>query len=474
MTKQQLKLLLKQLENPTLKAIDLSLGRIQRFLAAHENPQDKIANIIHIAGTNGKGSTLAFLAAIIAEHGYSYNKYISPHLVDFNERIELAGEYISDDYVYKLLLGIYNQQGDYPLTFFEAVTAAAFLAFAQYPAQFTLLETGLGGRFDATNVITSPICTIITPISLDHQAQLGNTIDKIAFEKAGIIKPETPLIVAPQDKAAMEVISKRGKEMHSPIYRYGYEWHIEYNQNADNGNDNYLLYNKHKIKLANLALQGEHQIINAATAAMAYLVVAENNDRVNGNCSADINKSEITKIESSFAHAKWPARLQEIKQGGAHQLLAEQFENNQLENKHQTQHDFTLIVDGGHNEAAGKAIADWLEGWQAANLHSNIYIITAMRSSKNHSAFLQHIIPYANYFCATEISDEPATIPAEQLAATAQNISAGKAIIIATEANITDSLAHIANIIRNDNSSSQQSLILICGSLYLAGEVLSM
>src|SRR5690348_10859423 len=206
------------------KLIDLSLGRIERLLAALGNPQDKLPPVVHVAGTKGKGSTVATMRACLEAAGYRVHAYISPHLVRFHERIRLAGRLIDEEALIALLEECERANRDAPITFFEITTAAAFLAFARTPADIVLLEVGLGGRLDATNVVRRPAVTAIAPVSLDHQAFLGDTVAAIAGEKAGILKPGTVGVIAPQPGEAEAVIDARAAAIAAPLYRAGREW----------------------------------------------------------------------------------------------------------------------------------------------------------------------------------------------------------------------------------------------------------
>ncbi len=208
------------------KIIDLTLDRMWRILAALGDPQNAVPPVIHIAGTNGKGSTLAFIRAGIEEAGKSAHAYTSPHLARFHERIRLAGTLIDEAHLSEILDECLAANGPDPITYFEITTAAAFLAFSRTGADYTLLEVGLGGRLDATNVIDRPALSIITPVDLDHQQYLGDTISDIASEKAGIIKRGCPVVIAPQHERAMEVIEARAERLGAPIYAYGQHWHV--------------------------------------------------------------------------------------------------------------------------------------------------------------------------------------------------------------------------------------------------------
>ena len=256
------------------KLIDLSLGRVEGLLAALGNPQDRLPPVVHIAGTNGKGSTLATLRACLEAGGWSVHAYTSPHLVRFHERIRLAGKLIEEQRLVDLLEECERANRGAPITYFEITTAAALLAFARTPADYVLLETGLGGRLDATNVVRRPAATAITPISLDHQGFLGDTIAAIAGEKAGIIKPGSPAVIGPQPPEAARVFDARGGEIGTPLLRFGREWRCE----ADHDGMRYQ-GPRWRLDLPRPSLLGAHQIVNAGTAIACLEQLPESDDR---------------------------------------------------------------------------------------------------------------------------------------------------------------------------------------------------
>ena len=292
-------MVLARLEQLHPKQIDLSLGRIERLLAALGNPQDRLPPVIHVAGTNGKGSTVATLRACLEAGGYRVHAYTSPHLVRFNERIRLAGRLIDEDRLVELLEECERANQGAPITFFEITTAAAFLAFARVPADFVLLETGLGGRLDATNVVRRPAVTAITPISLDHQAFLGDTIAAIAGEKAGILKPGAPAVIGPQPpkrppssrpappssaRRSIALAANGGATATDGGMRYqGRRWRFD-------------------LPLPSLA--GAHQIANAGTAIACLEQLA----------GLDIGRETIAQ---GLRQIDWPARLQRLARGSA-------------------------------------------------------------------------------------------------------------------------------------------------------------
>lgn len=285
---------------------DFSLDRIKSFLNKLGNPEKKMPPIIHIAGTNGKGSTLAFIRHIMQAAGYKVHAYTSPHLVNFNERIVIAGSYIDDNELYSLLEECRAVIAEQPITLFEAATIAAFLAFSRHKADITLVEVGMGGRLDATNVIDSPILTIITSIALDHMEYLGPTIEIIAGEKAGIMKPNVPCVIAPQEKSIMNTLEYHAINKKSPLYRGGFEWNCKKKNNK-------MVFQSaiQSIEFPLPSLKGDHQIINAGNAIAACSILS-------GKYGFDIGEEDIT---SGLQCTYWPARLERIKEGNLISLL---------------------------------------------------------------------------------------------------------------------------------------------------------
>ena len=303
--------LLAGLNNPALPWIDLSLARMEKLLAALGDPQKRLPPVIHVAGTNGKGSTIAYLRAIYEAAGYQVHVYTSPHLVRFNERIVLAGEEISDALLEQYLQRVADKAvAECACTYFEATTVAAFLAFAERPADILLLEVGLGGRKDATNVAENVVASIITPIGIDHKDFLGDTVDKIAAEKAGILRASVPCITAPQVPEAMEVLAEKAAALGAPLHRAPTRW-----------------------EGVAPALPGEHQRLNAALAAEVAAVLAER---------FPVTKAQLAQ---GIAHARWPARLQRL----AHGPLVAGWGTRGA-----------VMLDGGHNAHAAAALAAWI------------------------------------------------------------------------------------------------------------------
>jgi dihydrofolate synthase / folylpolyglutamate synthase len=306
------------------KKIDLTLGRVERLLAALGNPQDKLPPVIHVAGTNGKGSTVATMRACLEAAEYRVHAYTSPHLVRFHERIRIAGALIDEDALLAALDECERANRGAPITFFEITTAAAFLAFARAPADIVLLETGLGGRLDATNVIRHPATTAITPISLDHQAFLGDTIAAIAGEKAGILKQGAPAVIGPQPDEAAAVIESRALAIGAPLYRWHREWRCE----AFGPGMRYE-GEKWRLDLPPSSLPGAHQIGNAGI-ALACL------ERLDGfSLSQEALAAGLRRID-------WPARMQRLTRGPLAEILPPGWE---------------AWLDGGHNPGAGQVLA---------------------------------------------------------------------------------------------------------------------
>ncbi len=403
------------------KVIDLSLDRMHRLLAALGHPERRIPPVIHIAGTNGKGSTQAMIRAGLEAGGARVHAYTSPHLARFHERIRLAGELIAEDLLAATLEECEAANDGQPITFFEITTAAGFLAFSRVPADYTLLEVGLGGRLDATNVIDDPRLTIITPVSIDHTQYLGETLHEIAGEKAGILKRRVPAIIAPQEEPALEVIEARAERLGAPLLVAGQHWSVARERDSLVFQDENGLLD---LPLPNLP--GPHQITNAGTAlaALRHLGV-----------SPDQARTAVTRAE-------WPARMQRLKQGPLLEAAGAAAE---------------LWLDGGHNPAGGQAVAATL----AAMPRRATWLVCGMLNTKDVTGYMRPLADQVDGLIAIPIPGEPNTLPAE---ATAQ---------AAREAGIDARTSETAEAaIREIASASPQSRILICGSLYLAGRVL--
>ena len=415
------------------KTIDLSLGRVETLLARLGSPQDALPPVIHVAGTNGKGSTIAFLQSILEAAGHRIHCFTSPHLVRFHERIALAGpdgaEPIAEDGLADILTRAETANAGDPITFFEITTAAAMLAFAEAPADFLLLETGLGGRLDATNVVASPALTIITPISIDHTQFLGDTIEKIAFEKAGILKSGTTCVVAPQDPAAMAVIEARAEEVGAPLYASGREWDAFEQQGR-------LIYQTESglLDLPLPRLTGRHQIANAGTAIAASQQIFS-------------GRLPSTALETGLTEASWPGRLQRIVTGPLHRDVVPGTE---------------IWLDGGHNLAAAETLARTMAELEE-RAPRPLHLITGMMSNKDAAGFFRAFQGLASWIGTVAIPGEKNAWEALALADEARAIG----LTAESAASVEAALA-----LSRSRSGAEPVRVLICGSLYLAGHVL--
>lgn len=418
---------LKRLEKLHPEVIDLSLDRIERLLVTLDHPEKKLPPVIHVAGTNGKGSTIAFLRAFYEAAGYRVHVYTSPHLVHFAERIRLAGALINDTELVALLKECERRNNEEPITFFEATTAAAFLAFSRVPADILLLETGMGGRLDATNVIEHPLLTVMTPLSLDHQQYLGNSLEMIAGEKAAIMKKDTPCITAVQPAPARGVIQARASVLAIDLWCDGENWTCR----IEDGCLHYHGPEEHWV-LPPPVLPGIHQIANAGLA----LACVERLQKRFPVTSAD--------LERGMSSVTWPARLQQLRNGPLVDSVPSGWE---------------LWLDGGHNPAAGEILAQQASQWNDRPL----YLVFGMLRTKDATGFLAPLAPYVDGLRAVPIPGEPLALTAEE--------AVGHARMHA----ITDSMiaSDVAMAVRSlSAASSRPGRILICGSLYLAGTVL--
>jgi dihydrofolate synthase/folylpolyglutamate synthase len=402
------------------KIIDLTLDRVWRLLDALDHPERTMPPVIHIAGTNGKGSTQAMIRAGLEAAGHSVHAYTSPHLARFHERIRLAGDLITEAHLTEVLDECYRANDGADITYFEITTCAALLAFARTPADYTLLEVGLGGRLDATNVVDQPELTIITPVSMDHEQYLGDTIAKIAGEKAGIIKRGVPCIVGPQHDDALAVIEARAERLGAPILAHGQHWHV--------GEDRGRLVYQDETGLLDLDLPnlpGAHQIQNVgmALAALRHLNMPD--------CAFD----------GATRKAVWPARMQHLV-GTALNTLAPNID---------------LWLDGGHNPAAGQALAAHLGSLPARPTH----LICGMLNTKDVSGYLSPLAHVADGLIAVSIPGETNTLTAAETAEAANAVG--------LPANSADS---VATALTDIAETTPHARVLICGSLYLAGHVL--
>jgi dihydrofolate synthase/folylpolyglutamate synthase len=403
------------------KLIDLTLDRMWRILDALGHPERDLPPVVHIAGTNGKGSTLAMIRAGLEGAGLGVHAYTSPHLVRFHERIRLAGELIEEEALSDILDRCLAANGPDAITYFEITTAAAFVAFAETPADMTLLEVGLGGRLDATNVVEAPRLTVITPVDMDHQQFLGDTLADIAAEKAGIIKRGVPVVVGRQSDAVLEVIEARAERLGAPVLAHGQHWHVWEERGRLVFQDETGL-----LDLPLPALPGAHQIENAGTALAAM--------RTLGHSEA--------ACEAAMLNAVWPARMQRLRRGP----LVEAAPGAEL------------WLDGGHNPHAASAIADHMRSLP----DRPTYLVCGMLNTKDVAGFMRPFAGIARHLWAVSIPGQKATLTAAETAGFAR-----EAGIEASEAeHVNAAVADIARI-------APGARILICGSLYFAGEVLA-
>ncbi len=422
--------------------IEFGLKRVYDLLERIGNPHLNLPPVIHAAGTNGKGSTLAFLQAILEENNYLVHKYISPHLVNFNERIVIAGKEIEDDFLNECLLICKKASEKSPkiaVTYFEGITVAAFLAFSLKKADILLLETGMGGELDATNVLSQVLCSIITPISFDHQGFLGNSIEQIASAKAGIIKKNCSVVSIQNDEKALEVITKTAKNLNSPLK-------IIKNNKDNFQNCDFLIKNEENSQFWHLIdknsqeryvflkpnLIGDHQLQNASLAIVALL----------SQKYFKINQSLISK---ALSKAQWPARLQKIYSGKFYQKLPKNCE---------------IYLDGSHNIAGAETIDDFLSKQKG----KKIIVIMAMLNDKDCSQFIKVIASKIDFFISCEIFDEEKSLKSQEIA----KIAKERGVL---NVKISQNLEQVFKII-TEQEINEDYLVLVCGSLYFAGEFL--
>jgi dihydrofolate synthase / folylpolyglutamate synthase len=411
------------------KRIDLSLDRVQRLLAALGNPERKLPPVIHVAGTNGKGSTIAFLRAILEAAGLRVHVYTSPHLVRFNERFRLAGALASDQELAVTLEECESVNAGEPITVFEIATAAGLLLFSRHPADVLLMEVGLGGRLDATNVVDKPLATIVTPISIDHTDFLGDTLEKIAAEKAGIFKPGVPALIAAQNRDVLAVLERRAARLKAPLKIAGEDW----TATEERGR---LVYQDDSglLDLPAPKLHGRHQYENAGLAIAALRALP-------------VFKISPAAFEAGLVKADWPARLQRLGHGALVELVPAGSE---------------LWLDGGHNPDGGRAIAAALADIEE-RVPRPLLMIVGMLANKDCAGFLRNFTGLARRLIAVPVPGADKSLSGEALA------EAGRAIGLTAVSrdNLTEALEAVRKL-----DLDPPPRILITGSLYLAGEVL--
>lgn len=416
------------------KAIDLSLDRVKRLLATLGHPERRLPPVVHIAGTNGKGSLVAFLRAIGESLGQRVHTYTSPHLVRFHERICLAGrgglKEISEERLIDCLSRVERANGSQPITHFEITTVAAFLAFSEVPADMLLLETGMGGRLDATNVIEKPRVTVITPVSIDHVGFLGGTLSSIAFEKAGILKPGVPCVLGRQAPEALAVVEAMARDVGAELHVLGRDF--------DAFERNGRLIFQSATRLINLplpSLEGGHQINNAATAIATASILFGDALTVNA-------------LNDGLLNAKWPARLQRLGPGSLNAYKGDETE---------------ILLDGGHNTAGGAVVASHLDRLSARDPRE-VHLICGMMETKDAPSVLAH-------FKGRVTRVYTVSIPGEENAFTAADL----AFIAEREGfNVTPARGLAHALLLSQAAMREPGRILIFGSLYLAGHVLKL
>ncbi len=432
---------LDRLEELHPKRIDLSLGRMERLLAALDHPETRLPSVVHVAGTNGKGSVIAILRAVLYAAGYRVHTYISPHLVNFHERIGLARESggtlpVDESELNEILTACETANGSAPVTFFEITTAAAFLAFSRHPADILLLEVGLGGRLDATNVVEAPVASVITPVSIDHTQFLGTDLAGIATEKAGILKKGVSAVIGPQDEAALRPITARAAEVGAPLLRCGLEWDFQVDER--DRSISLRLGSRHMF-LPEPSLPGSHQFANAATAAVTLLSLP--GFEIGDDC-----------IRRGLRAAHWPGRLQRIRRGPLRDLMPGTTD---------------LWLDGGHNASAGRALAHTFAAWRdEEHTVRPLYLVSGMLNTKDVSAFFE---PFAEDRLVESVYGVP--IPGEQASLSGEDV-AKAARKAGLHSLVTDSVEHAVKLIA-EKGKQAPSRVLICGSLYLAGRILA-
>lgn len=417
------------------KGFDLSLDRITRLLDRLGNPQDRLPPVIHIAGTNGKGSATAFARAALEAAGLSVHVHISPHLVNWHERFRLGqpggGKLVADDVLADAIRRVAEANAGEKITVFEILTAVTFLLFAEHPADAAIIEVGLGGRFDATNVIKEPAVSVIMPISVDHEAWLGDRVELIAAEKAGILKPGCPAVIGWQDSdAARDVLIDTAERLDCPYVVYGQDFYA-YEE------DGRLVYQDGDVlfDLTLPRLPGRHQYANAATAIAAVRMAGFDI----GHRAAD----------TAMQTVDWPARMQRLTEGRLVELAPAGAE---------------IWLDGGHNPGAGMVIAEELAAREERD-ERPLFMIAGMIETKDQTGFFRAFQGLARHLYAVPVSDSDAGVPNDVLAALAREAG--------LSAEPVSSVASALLLLRDTwKAGEKPPRILICGSLYLAGEVL--
>jgi len=413
------------------RVITLGLERIERLLKRLGSPEKKLPPLVHVAGTNGKGSLVAYLRAMTEAAGYRAHVYTSPHLVRFNERIRIAGRLIGDDELGELLTECEEANGEEPISFFDITTALAYFAFSRVPADIGIIEVGMGGRFDSTNVI-EPAVSAITPVGYDHTGFLGDKLEGIAWEKAGIVKRAVPAVIGRQRGVSTKVIEDEAAKLAAPLFRMGREWQLT---PTDTGF-------RYESDLATLdlpapALAGAHQLDNAATAVACI-------ERLRAAKFAIDDEA----IRKGLATVDWPARLQRLTRGPLPESLPPGCE---------------LWLDGGHNEDCGIVLGRMASDWAKEPAALPLYLVFAMQTTKDASGFLRPLARHAKAARAVPFPEGHSAYTPDEACAKA------------AEVGLDCAPANDIGAALEDLSATQPApmRVLICGSLYLAGAVLA-
>ncbi|MBX3596613.1 MAG: bifunctional folylpolyglutamate synthase/dihydrofolate synthase [Rhizobiaceae bacterium] len=418
------------------KGFDLSLDRISRLLEKLGNPQDKLPPVIHIAGTNGKGSAAAFSRALLEEAGYNVHAHTSPHLVNWHERYRMAapggGQLVNDELLADALRRISAANDGQTITVFEILTAATFLLFSEHPADAVIIEVGLGGRFDATNVIREPAVSLIMPISMDHEAYLGDRVELIASEKAGIIKPGCPVVIGQQDyDEAGIVLVDRAERLDCPLWVYGQDF-LAHEENRR------MIYQDETglMDLSRPKLLGRHQYANAAAAIAAVRAAG-----------FDVGEDDADRAMSSV---EWPGRMQRLTHGKLFDLIPDRAE---------------LWIDGGHNPGAGLVVAEALAELEEKQPRP-LFLVSGMINTKDQTGYFRAFHGMARHVYTVPVTSSDSSVSNAELAVRAQ--AAG------LSAEPVNSIANALMLLRDTWDEREVApRILICGSLYLAGQALA-
>ncbi|WP_249147243.1 bifunctional folylpolyglutamate synthase/dihydrofolate synthase [Bradyrhizobium jicamae] len=416
------------------KRIDLSLDRMLALMARLDHPERRLPPVIHVAGTNGKGSTIAYMRAILEAAGLRVHVFTSPYLVRINECYRLGavggGKLVGDDELRATLEHCERLNAGQPVTIFEMETAVAFCLFAKHPADVTLLEVGLGGRLDSTNVVEAPLASVIAPLSMDHMEFLGDTLTAIAGEKAAIIKRNVPVISAEQAPEAMAVVEAQASRMRAPLHAAGQQWHVSIERGR-------LVYQDERglMDLAAPKLFGRHQFDNAGLAIAALRAI-------------DAFKLGMSAFETGIVNAEWPARMQRLVSGA---LVCQGPQGSEV------------WLDGGHNAEGGRVAAAAL-GDLEERVSRPLVVIAGMMGNKDAGAFLANFAGLTRHIIAVPVPGRDNGMPPERLADAARAL--GMRVEIAT--GVDAALQRLATL-----AYEVPPRILITGSLYLAGPVLA-